>query len=187
MTTFPLCPNETISAVKPLRFLLVLHTRIDDVTTEGERPASREIKQQRHLTLVRFRRRFPVVWTYNGQTHLTLLIDVRMVDLGFECDLRRLEGIFCRECDLDLERTFVVRRVLLERCTSVFVTIQLHWRHISANVSRYSANTWCATQGNMRCYSEKYKTMSQQKTWIATRQKHFLYSLKTEVVELFQW
>ncbi len=66
-------------------------------------------------TLVSFGCRFPVLSTYDGQTHLTLLINVRVVDLGFKWDPGRFKGVFCRECDLNPERTFVVWRVVLKK------------------------------------------------------------------------
>lgn len=65
---------------------------------------------------------------------MSLLIDVRMVDFSFKCNLqnrtvavreyhgmanetylRRLEWVFCREVDLNSECAFVVRGVVLEK------------------------------------------------------------------------
>lgn len=65
-------------------------------------------------TLVSFGCRFPVLSTYDRQAHLTLLIDVRVIDLCFKCDLRRFKRVFCRECDLNPESTFIVWRVVLK-------------------------------------------------------------------------
>lgn len=75
----------------------------------------RQIKGLIDCTLVSFGCRFPVLSTYDRQTHLTLLINVRVVDLGFKTDLGRFKGVFCRECDLNPERTFVVWRVVLKK------------------------------------------------------------------------
>lgn len=56
----------------------------------------------------------PVLHADDGQTHLPLLIDVGVVDLCLEGDLWGLEGVLCGEDDLDPERSFVVRRTVLE-------------------------------------------------------------------------
>lgn len=64
-------------------------------------------------TLVRLGGGLPVVRTDDGQADLTLLIDVRVVDLGTERDLGRLEWVLRREVDLYPKRTPVVWHILL--------------------------------------------------------------------------
>lgn len=65
-------------------------------------------------TLVSFGGRFPVLCADHRQAHLTLLINVGVVDLCFECDLGRLERVLGRENDFDPECTFVIGRVVLK-------------------------------------------------------------------------
>lgn len=66
-------------------------------------------------TLVGLRGRLPVVRQNDRQTDATLLVDVRVVDLGLEVDFRRLERVLGREVDLNSKRSLVVRRVILWR------------------------------------------------------------------------
>lgn len=66
-----------------------------------------------HLTLVSFGGWFPVLCTNDRQADLSLLVNVGVVDLRFECDLGWFERVFCREDDLDPERPFVIWRVVL--------------------------------------------------------------------------
>jgi hypothetical protein len=65
------------------------------------------------LTLIGFSCRLPVLRTDNWQTHLTLLIDIRMIDFCFETNLRRFERIFGRKYNFDPECAFVVRCIFL--------------------------------------------------------------------------
>lgn len=65
------------------------------------------------LTLVSFCGWFPVFWTYDWQAHLTLFIDVRMVDFCFERDLWRLERVVCRERELDPKCSLLIRSAVL--------------------------------------------------------------------------
>ena len=62
--------------------------------------------------LVRLGGRLPVLRRDDGQADLALLVDVGMVDLGFERDFRRLERIFGREINFDAEGALVVRSVV---------------------------------------------------------------------------
>jgi len=62
--------------------------------------------------LVGLRRRLPVLRRNDRQADLPLLIDVRMVDLGFERNFRRLEGVLGRKIDFDSKSPFVVRCVV---------------------------------------------------------------------------
>ena len=45
--------------------------------------------------------RLPVLGRHDRETHLTLLVNVGVVDLGSERHLRRLEGILWREHQVD--------------------------------------------------------------------------------------
>lgn len=63
--------------------------------------------------MVSFSGWFPVLCADHRQTHLSLLVDVGVVDLGLERDLGGLEGVLCWEDDLDSESTFIVWRVVL--------------------------------------------------------------------------
>lgn len=65
-------------------------------------------------TLIRLCRRLPVLRTDDGKTHLTLLIDVGMVNAGLKADLGRLEWILCRKSDFYFEGSLVVRWILLQ-------------------------------------------------------------------------
>ena len=47
----------------------------------------------------------PVLRRHDGQTHLALLINIGVVDLGSERDLWRLEWIFRWEHEINYERT----------------------------------------------------------------------------------
>ena len=60
------------------------------------------------LTLVCFCSGLPVLGTDDGQTHLTLLVNVGVVNFSLECDLGRLEWVFRGEFDLDFKGSFVV-------------------------------------------------------------------------------
>lgn len=51
----------------------------------------------------------PVLRRHDGKTHLALLINVGVVDLGPERDLRRFERIFRREHEINYERTLEQR------------------------------------------------------------------------------
>lgn len=66
-------------------------------------------------TLVSFSGWFPVFGTYYRQADLALLIDVGVVNLCFECDFGGLEGIFCREYNLNPECSFVIWGVVLQQ------------------------------------------------------------------------
>lgn len=66
------------------------------------------------LTLVSFGGRFPVLSADHRQAHLALLIDVGVINLCLKSDLRRFEGVLRWENDFNFERTFVIRRVILE-------------------------------------------------------------------------
>lgn len=66
-----------------------------------------------YITLIGFGGRFPVFRTDDGQTDLTLLVDVRMIDFRFEANLWRLEGILSGEIDFNAKGAFVVRCVFL--------------------------------------------------------------------------
>lgn len=66
-----------------------------------------------HRTLVSFSGWFPILCADHRQTHLSLLVDVGVVDLRLERDLGGLEGVLCWEDDLDSESTFIVWRVVL--------------------------------------------------------------------------
>lgn len=63
--------------------------------------------------MIRFGGRLPVLGTDDGQAHLALLVDVRVVDPGLEADLWRLKGVFGREGDFYFEGSLVIRWVLL--------------------------------------------------------------------------
>ena len=67
------------------------------------------------LTLIDFCSRLPVLRTDDGQAHLTLLIDVRVVDASLEADLGWLKRVLGRERDFYLEGTLIIRWVLLQR------------------------------------------------------------------------
>lgn len=66
-----------------------------------------------YITLIGFGGRFPVFRTDDGQTDLTLLVDVRMIDFRFEANLWRLEGILSGEIYFNAKGAFVVRCVFL--------------------------------------------------------------------------
>ncbi len=65
-------------------------------------------------TLIGFGRGFPVFGGDDRQTDLALLIDIRVVDSGQECDLRWLERVLGRELHLDSKRSLAVRLLLLQ-------------------------------------------------------------------------
>lgn len=65
------------------------------------------------LTLVSFCGRFPVFRTNDWQTHLTLFIDVRMVDFCLERDLWRFERVFRGEGELNPKRSLFIRSTVL--------------------------------------------------------------------------
>ena len=52
----------------------------------------------------------PVLRRHDGKTHLALLINVGVVNLGSERDLRRLERIFRREHEINDESTLEQQR-----------------------------------------------------------------------------
>lgn len=56
----------------------------------------------------------PVFRTNYWQTDLPLLVNVRVVDLCFKCDLGWLEGILCWEVDLNSEGSLIIWRVVLK-------------------------------------------------------------------------
>lgn len=62
--------------------------------------------------MISFGGRLPILCTNDGQTHLALLIDIRMVNLCLEADARRLEGILRGEIDFNLKRALVVGRIV---------------------------------------------------------------------------
>jgi hypothetical protein len=72
--------------------------------------------------LIGLRGRFPVLGRDDGQAHLTLLVDVRVVNACLESDLWWLERVLGRERDLDAERALVVRDIVLKQNTET----QLH-------------------------------------------------------------
>ena len=49
--------------------------------------------------------RLPLVRTQHAQAHSAAVVvrHIRVVDLGFEADARRLEGVIFGKCDVDLE------------------------------------------------------------------------------------
>ena len=57
----------------------------------------------------------PVLGTDHGQADLPLLVDVGVVDLRFERDLRRFEGVLCWEVDFDPEGPLIIGGVVLQR------------------------------------------------------------------------
>ena len=65
-------------------------------------------------TLVSFGGRLPVLCADHGQTYLALLVNVGVVNFCLEGDLGGLERVLGGENDLDSERTFVIRRVVLQ-------------------------------------------------------------------------
>lgn len=65
--------------------------------------------------MVCFCGRFPVFCTDNGQTDLTLLINVGMIDLCLEIYPWRLERVLSRKIDFNSESTFVVRWIVLKK------------------------------------------------------------------------
>ena len=66
----------------------------------------------RRLTLVGFGCWLPVFSTNYRQTHLPLLVDVRVIDLRFERDLRWFEGVLCWKVDFDSEGPLIIGRVV---------------------------------------------------------------------------
>lgn len=83
--------------------------------TKGDYVASAHLQSNTNTpTLVSFGGRLPVLCADHRQAHLTLLINVGVIDLCLECDLGRLERVLGGENDFDSERTFVIRRVVLE-------------------------------------------------------------------------
>lgn len=64
-------------------------------------------------TLVGFGGRLPVVRQNDRQTDATLLVNVRMVDLGFKVYFWRLKRVLRWEVNLNSKRSFVVRRIIL--------------------------------------------------------------------------
>lgn len=64
--------------------------------------------------LVGFGGWLPVFSTNYRQTDLPLLVDVRVVDLRFECDLRWFEGVLCWKVDFNSEGPFIIGRVVLQ-------------------------------------------------------------------------
>lgn len=65
-------------------------------------------------TLVSFGGRLPVLCADHGQTYLALLVNVGVINLCLEGDLGGLKRVLGGEDDFDSERTFVIRRVVLE-------------------------------------------------------------------------
>lgn len=74
----------------------------------------RESETHRNPTLVSFGGRFPVLCADHRQAHLALLIDVGVINSCLKSDLRRFEGVLRRENYFNSERTFVIRRVVLQ-------------------------------------------------------------------------
>lgn len=74
-------------------------------------------------TLVSFGGRFPVLCADHRQAHLALLIDVGVINLCLKSNLRRFEGVLRGENDFDFERTFVIRRVILQEPNKVVLTV----------------------------------------------------------------
>ena len=58
--------------------------------------------------LIRACRRLPVLSAYDGQTHLTLLIDIRMIDFRLEHNLWWLKGILGWKIDFNAKSALVV-------------------------------------------------------------------------------
>lgn len=52
--------------------------------------------------------RFPVLCADDGQTHLALLVDVGVIDAGFERDLGGFEWVLGGEDDFNPESAFVI-------------------------------------------------------------------------------
>ena len=67
------------------------------------------------LTLISLSGRFPVLWTDNRETHLTLLINVRMIYFSEEHDFRRFERILGQKLYIYSKSTFIIRRIMLGR------------------------------------------------------------------------
>lgn len=67
----------------------------------------------RRLTLICFRGRLPILGRNDRQADLPLLVDVRMVDFGFEANLGRFERVLGWECDFNPESALVVRWIIL--------------------------------------------------------------------------
>ena len=62
------------------------------------------------FTLIRFCSRFPVSWVDNREADLTLIVNIRMIYGGDECDRWRLEGVLRGEVNLYFKTAFVIRR-----------------------------------------------------------------------------
>ena len=56
--------------------------------------------------------RLPVLGRDDGEAHLTLLVNVRVIDLGPEGHLGRLEGVLCREDQVYEEGTLTTVSML---------------------------------------------------------------------------
>lgn len=65
-------------------------------------------------TLLRFCSRLPILGRDNGQTHLALLVDVRVIDFGQESDARWLERVFGWEVDVDFKCALIVWLTVLK-------------------------------------------------------------------------
>jgi len=90
-------------------FLFVLGVFLSQVSSEGMLWFGvRDERCQRLDNLVGLGSRFPVIRRDNWQANLTLLVDIGVVDLRFECDLWGLEGVFSWKIDVDFESTLVV-------------------------------------------------------------------------------
>lgn len=96
------------------------------------------------FTLVSFGGWFPVLRTNYWQTDLPFLVNVGVVDLRLERDLRGFEGILCRENDLDPECPFVIRRVVLKK--GVAIKKELH------NTIKLACIVWETRQPKVKLY-----------------------------------
>lgn len=75
------------------------------------------------LTLLCFRRGFPIFCFYDGETNLTFLVYVWMVYLGEERQFRRLEGVLGGKTYLYPECSLIVRHSFLKNtvCVDIFL------------------------------------------------------------------
>ena len=72
-----------------------------------------EARESLVITLVCLGGRLPVLRTDDGQTHLTFLVNVRVINFCLEGDFWWFEGVLSGEINSDAESTFVVRGILL--------------------------------------------------------------------------
>lgn len=85
------------------------------------------------LTLVSFGGWLPVLCTNHRQTDLPFLVNVGVVDLRLERDLRGFKRVLCRENNLDPERPFVIWRVILKKGEKHTLKVKFHKDKMSEN------------------------------------------------------